>query len=216
MTKKSTRRGFTQQLQTGRDLLSSSPLVGEVARRVEGGLSNKKHFFNTLLPRLTAVLPPQGREMLHGFTLIELLVVVLIIGILAAVAVPQYQKAVFKARAAEAITLLNALKNAWQVCALEGSEDCWSADNVWDRLDIEVPGTISQDCVEDDTCFETKNWQITTSGSCFYAYPIEGEVVNNNLSLEWNEGDIGLSCTDNRNRQADLKTYEGYCALLNL
>lgn len=47
-----------------------------------------------------------------GFTLIELLVVVLIIGILASIAVPQYFKVVEKGKAAEAISWLQSLKGA--------------------------------------------------------------------------------------------------------
>ena len=75
-----------------------------------------------------------------GFTLIELLVVVLIIGILAAVALPQYQKAVFKSQMTEAFVNAKTMKNALDVCELENGRV--SEDNDYCRqtgnLDVEI------------------------------------------------------------------------------
>lgn len=68
----------------------------------------------TQIKRVGQALPDnsQAKGYTTAFALIELLVVVLIIGILAAVALPQYKVAVEKAKALELISMVNAVHKA--------------------------------------------------------------------------------------------------------
>lgn len=90
-----------------------------------------------------------------AFTLIELLIVVLVIGVLSAVALPRYKKAVIKSHYANLKPLVRSMSQALQVYRLANP----SADTVTiDQLEVEVPnGTLNK----------TKNGIFYTRGSCF-------------------------------------------------
>jgi type IV pilus assembly protein PilA len=62
-----------------------------------------------------------------GFTLIELMIVVAIIGILAAVAIPQYQNYVARAQVAEGLALASGAKTA--IAEYRSTTGEWPADN---------------------------------------------------------------------------------------
>ena len=131
----------------------------------------------------------------RAFTLIELLVVVLIIGILAAVAVPQYQKAVEKSRITQALTFLNAVYKSHQLCVLQhgaNSEDCYlSTSTGLANMDIELPGEIeTSNCVGDITCIKTKDWEFGTDDPhMFFANRVKNEESPYNLTIILTDSD---------------------------
>ncbi len=109
-----------------------------------------------------------------GFTLIELLVVVLIIGILAGIALPQYQNSVIKANFAEAYIKLKAAAQIEEMCRLQTGVEICDFDHAGnishsynEQVNAEINGCDDENCADFD--YEKEKFFIIFAGALSFS-----------------------------------------------
>lgn len=122
-----------------------------------------------------------GRRAQKGFTLIELMIVVAIIGILAAIAIPQYQQYTTKAKFAEVISTAESYKSAVAMCVQENAgvlTGCTAGAKGIPALPTTLPTNVSALDVTDGVVTAT-----ATASAGSYVYAVSP--TTNNGVLTW-------------------------------
>ncbi len=135
-----------------------------------------------------------------GFTLIEILVVVLIIGVLAAIAVPQYQKSVEKSKASQAFLLIKAVDEA--IINYHLATNDWPKS--FDELDITIPPSFNGDVkfVSNNRTFGKSNedWSLSFEriGPSLYMARISGKYKGACFTIYYPNMDGTIVCVERK------------------
>ena len=160
-----------------------------------------------------------SKKMSEGFTLIEMLVVVLIIGILAGIALPQYNRAVEKSKVAQALITIKYMKDRGDESMLTNNN--WERPLSNENISIELPSDWVDKTEDGDGCqtFCSQEWcfancaadwgDIYPSGDP--SFPIAIRIKNGSDVLE---GGYLYSLQYDRNNKLYCCDSDTYCKMI--
>jgi|SRR5690554_31752 len=156
-------------------------------------------------------------QMQKGFTLIELMIVVAIIGILASVAIPQYQNYIAKTQVSRVMAETGALRTAIETCMMEAKDtDCelgWTfSDLIGEGAEPGTEGGINAGYASQENL--TVSIDLAENTATINAKPskVAAALTKAGFELQWNRTSEGAWICGTNLEGADAKYVPSGCS----